>query len=159
MVDNGMMTFRLARADEESLLRELILTSFEPITWYKKLEAQVGPFNGLDWRARWQLRLDKIFATQIILVGEVEGQVVACATGSLDEAAKFGYVDLLAVAEGSQGKGYGREMLRGMLDHFRSLGMEQAHLECLIDNERGNALYASEGWEIVASHYHWFRKL
>ncbi len=153
------MHFRLARTEEEAALREMILASFEPITWYKKLDARFGPLNGLDWRARWQLRLDKIFATQIILVGEVEGAVVACATGTVDEAAKFGYVDLLAVRPGLQGQGYGRQMLDGMLAHFRAMGLEQAHLECLTDNDRGNALYASEGWEIVATQHHWFRKL
>lgn len=153
------MHFRLAHVEEEAALRQMILDSFEPITWYKKLDARVGPLNGLDWRERWQLRLNKIFATQIILVGEEEGRVVACATGTVDEAAKLGYVDLLAVDPERQGKGYGREMLRGMMEHFRTLGMQQAHLECLQDNDRGNALYRGEGWELVAAQYHWFRKL
>jgi hypothetical protein len=33
------------------------------------------------------------------------------------------------------------------------------NLDCLTDNAAGNALYASEGFEEVARHVRWFRKL
>ncbi|MCC6341491.1 MAG: GNAT family N-acetyltransferase [Bryobacterales bacterium] len=153
------MTFRLARPGEYARLREMIISSFEPITWYKTLDEKYGPLNGCHWRERWEHRLDHIFETQIILAGEVDGRVVAVATGTVDEQARLGFVDLLGVDAECQGKGYGRLMLRGMLDHFRSLGMEYANLECLTDNTKGNALYQSEGWEIVASSHRWFRRI
>lgn len=151
--------FRLATEADHAKLRAMIIDSFEPITWFKKLDERFGPLNGCDWRMRWNARLDKVFASQLILVGETGGEVVAVATGTVDGAAKLGYVDLLGVDQGHQHKGYGRAMLRGMLDYFRELGMEQAHLECLTDNTRGNALYGSEGWEIVSTSHHWFTKL
>ncbi|MBL8176180.1 MAG: GNAT family N-acetyltransferase [Bryobacterales bacterium] len=151
--------FRLAAEADFAVLRPLIIDSFEPITWFKKLDTQFGPLNGMDWRARWEARLDRVFASQMILVGEVEGQIVAVATGTVDHGAKLGFVDLLGVHPRHQNKGYGKAMLRGMLDYFRSLGMEQAHLECLTDNDRGNALYGSEGWQIVSTSHHWFTKL
>jgi ribosomal protein S18 acetylase RimI-like enzyme len=151
--------FRLATQADFPQLRPMIIDSFEPITWFKKLDERFGPLNGCDWRARWDARLDKVFASQLILVAEVQNEIVAVATGTVDEAAKLGYIDLLGVGQQHQHKGYGRAMLRGMLDHFRQLGMQQAHLECLADNTRGNALYGSEGWEIVSTSHHWFTKL
>ncbi len=153
------LQFRLARPEEHDTLRPLIIDSFEPITWYRKVDATFGPLNGLDWRERWNLRLDKIFSTQIILVGELDSQIAAVATGTYTAATRLGFVDLLAVPLPHQGKGLGREMLRGMLDHLRALGAEHAHLDCLTDNDRGNALYAAEGWTNIASSNHWLIRL
>lgn len=151
--------FRLATQSDHVLLRAMIIDSFEPITWFKKLDAQFGPLNGCDWRTRWETRLERVCASQLILVGEAQGEIVAAATGTVDTTTKLGFIDLLAVDSAHQHRGYGRAMLRGMLDYFKELGMEHAHLECLTDNVRGNALYGSEGWEIVSSSHHWFRKL
>ncbi|MBI4906646.1 MAG: GNAT family N-acetyltransferase [Acidobacteria bacterium] len=153
------LSFRLARPDEFDALRPIIIDSFEPITWYKKVDDLFGPLNGLNWYARWQLRLDKVLATQIILVGEQNTEIAAVATGTYTESTRLGFVDLLAVALPHQGKGLGRDMLRGMLDHLRSLGAQHAHLDCLTDNDRGNALYAAEGWTNVTSSNHWLIKL
>ena len=153
------LRFRLATEVDHDHLRTMIIASFEPITWFKKIDQQIGPLNGVNWLGRWHTRLDQVFATQIILVGEHEGTIAAAATGTVDTLTALGFIDLLAVDERYQGRGFGRAMLRGMLDHFRTLGMQHANLECLTDNERGNALYASEGWGIVASSNRWFIRL
>lgn len=153
------MEFRLAQPSELASLKTLIVDSFEPITWLKKLDERYGPLNGCDWRERWSQRLDRIFATQIVLVGEQDGEVVAAATGTMDSQTLLGFIDLLAVCRIQQGKGFGRAMLRGMLQHFRQAGMKHANLECLTGNEAGNSLYRSEGWEIVATSHRWFLPL
>lgn len=153
------MTFRLAEPADLPLLRQMIIDSFEPITWFKHLDERFGPLNGCDWRRRWELRLDKVFASQMILVGEVDGEVVAAATGAYDAEPALGFIDLLAVKPSAQGRGYGRTMLRGMLAHLRSLGARYCHLECLTDNDVGNALYRAEGWQLVAQSNRWFIEL
>lgn len=155
----GNLRFRLADPSEYATLGRMIIDSFEPITWFKKLDEKFGPLNGCDWRKRWEQRIEEVLATQIILVGEADGEVVAAATGTVDDRTKLGFIDLLAVDLRHQGKGYGRGMLRGMLEHFRRLGTEHVHLECLSDNDKGNALYASEGWQIVASSHKWFVRI
>src|SRR5207248_3030260 len=33
-------------------IEELVLESFEPVTWFKKLDEKVGPLNGVDWGRR-----------------------------------------------------------------------------------------------------------
>ena len=153
------LTFRPARPDEYPALEAMVIDSFEPITWFKKLDERFGPLNGQDWRARWHTRMQNVFRTEMILVGEAGGEVVALASGTYDEASRLGYIDILAVRQDLQGRGYGREMLRGMLAHFKSLGAEQANLECLADNDTGNSLYESEGFVEVARSIRWYRPL
>jgi GNAT superfamily N-acetyltransferase len=153
------LTFRPARAEEHDHLQRMIIDAFEPITWMKGADERFGLMNGLDWRERWELRLGKIFATQIILVGELAGDVAACATGTYDEPTAMGFVDLLAVEARYQGKGLGREMLRGFIAHVKSLGAVYAHLDCLTTNEVANKLYQAEGFEEAMRSIRWIKKI
>ena len=137
----------------------MIIDTFEPITWLKTADERFGPMNGLDWRQRWNLRLKKIFDTQIILVGETDSEVVACATGTYDLKTAMGFVDLLAVTQERQGEGLGREMLRGIVQHFKDMGAMYAHLDCLTTNAVGNRLYESEGFEEGMRSIRWVKKI
>lgn len=137
----------------------MVINAFEPITWMKRLDDAVGPLNGADWRTRWHARMAKVFEAQIILVGTTQGEAVAFASGTIDPLAAMGLVDLLAVKQGEQGHGYGRAMLRGIMQHFREKGCQYVNLECLTTNEVGNRLYESEGFVEVARQIRWFRKL
>src|SRR5438876_5894879 len=106
---------RLATENDHAALEKLVIDSFEPITWQKKLDAKFGPLNGRNWRQRWAARLQKIFATQIVLVGEIDDQLAAMATATTDRDSALGFIDVLAVGPGFQGRGIGREMLRGAI--------------------------------------------
>jgi ribosomal protein S18 acetylase RimI-like enzyme len=154
-----VLAFRMATPDDLPRIERMIIDAFEPITWYRKLELELGPLNGVDWRARWRNRLEAVFATQVIMVGEFVGEVVAAATGTYDPLAAMGFVDLLAVDRAHQGRGWGRAMLRAFLDHLRAQGARYCNLECLVDNDPGNALYESEGWRVVARMNRWFVEL
>lgn len=153
------LRFRMAAPSDYRALEKLTLESFEPITWLKKVDERFGPLNGKDWRTRWRKRFRRAFETQRVLVGEAEGAVVAFASGTIDEETRLGYIDLLAVDPRFHGKGYGREMLRGMLACFKEHGCVHAHLECLSDNDVGNSLYRSEGFTEMARSVHWFLKI
>jgi ribosomal protein S18 acetylase RimI-like enzyme len=154
-----MLIFRPAVEADHPALEAIVIESFEPITWQKKLDARFGVLNGCDWRARWRARLTKIWATQAVLVGELDGAIAAMASATVDPQAALAFIDVLAVAREFQGRGLGREMLRGAMEHYRELGCQYVNLDCLTDNDAGNALYASEGFEEVARHVRWFRKL
>ncbi len=153
------LCIRPAEIADHAALETLVIDSFEPITWQKKLDARIGPLNGRDWRARWRSRLRGIFAAQIVLVGEAGGELAAMASATLDRQSALAYIDVLCVGRAFQGRGLGRQMLRAMIDHLRSLGCQYVNLDCLTDNEGGNALYQSEGFVEVARHIRWFRKL
>jgi len=151
--------FRPPQPAEYDALEKMTIDAFEPITWLKKADQKFGPLNGLDWRRRWQKRFRKIWETQVILLGEAEGEVVALATATIDEDSRLGYIDLLGVDQRFQGRGHGREMLRGMLHHLKERGCEHVHLECLQDNVAGNKLYRSEGFTEIARSLRWFIRI
>jgi ribosomal protein S18 acetylase RimI-like enzyme len=50
-------------------------------------------------------------------------------------------------------------MLRGIIDHLKSLGCQYVNLDCLTNNDAGNSLYEAEGFMEVARHIRWFRKV
>jgi ribosomal protein S18 acetylase RimI-like enzyme len=153
------MRIRPASHDDYADIERLVVESFEPVTWARALDEKFGPLNGLDWRARWRQRLQKIFAEQFVLVGVVEDSIVAMSSSTIDKQAALAYIDLLAVARGRQGHGYGRDMLRAAMHHARELGALYVHLDCLTNNDNANELYQSEGFEEVARHIRWFRRI
>jgi len=153
------LKFRLAAAPEHSRIEEMVIESFEPITWLKKLDARIGPLNGRGWRTRWQARMRRVFETEIVLVGESDGGLAAMSSGTFDRDDALAYIDLLAVDRRFQGRGYGREMLQGMMQHMKGLGAQYVNLDCLTDNDTANALYRAEGFEEVARQVRWFRRI
>ena len=153
------LTFRLATQDDTPRLEELALAGFGPITWARTVDEKFGDLNGKDWKERWKLRLKHIFETQIILVAEEGGETVGFASGTLDTDCKLAYIDLISIDPKSQGQGLGRELLRAMLKLMSERGAEHAHLDCLVENDAGNNLYRSEGFEEVARHIRWFTRI
>jgi ribosomal protein S18 acetylase RimI-like enzyme len=163
------LEFRLAVESDFSALKAMVIEAFEPITWQKKLDRDFEPLNGRDWRERWAERLDNIFKTQIVLVGysrhspsavpESGEPIAAMASATFDRRAALGFIDVLAVNRGFQGQGLGRQMLRGIIDHLKTLGCQFVNLDCLADNDVGNKLYSSEGFVEVARHIRWFKKI
>ena len=153
------LVVRTAAHSDFAPLESLVIDSFEPITWQKKLDQSIGPLNGRTWRERWSSRLRHIFATQLVLVGEADGELASMASASIDRDSALAFLDVLCVGRAFQGRGYGRDMLRAALDHYRELGCQYVNLDCLTDNDAGNALYQSEGFQEVARHIRWFRKL
>jgi ribosomal protein S18 acetylase RimI-like enzyme len=153
------LEFRPATAAEQGQIEELVLESFEPITWFRKVDARFGPLNGRDWRTRWRARLQHIFETQTVLLGVGGGEIAAMSSGTLDRENTLAYIDLIAVDRRFRRRGYGREMLRGMMRHMQQQGARYVHLDCLSDNDTANALYRAEGFEEMARHIRWFRKI
>jgi ribosomal protein S18 acetylase RimI-like enzyme len=86
--------------------------------------------------------------------------LVACAGGELLAAGKLlelgparcRHVGLLSlgVHPGAQRRGIGRALLRALVEHARSYGLERLELCARADNLRARALYASEGFELEA---------
>lgn len=152
---------QICRATEQDYdqVEKLVIDSFDPVTWARPLEQTFGPLNGLDWQARWKIRMRKIFAEQIVLLGVVDGVLTAVSSCTLEQASALAYIDIVAVARQQQGHGYGREMLRATIQHLQQLGAQYVNLDCLTDNDKGNALYQGEGFVEVARHIRWFRRI
>ena len=87
------LAVRLAVPADQTAIERLVIAAFEPITWQKKLDERFGPLNGCDWQARWHDRLQKIFATQIVLLGAQNGDLAAVAAA---------YIACVGMAAGRQ---------------------------------------------------------
>jgi ribosomal protein S18 acetylase RimI-like enzyme len=153
------LRIRPALASDYAAIETMVIESFEPITWQKRLDDAIGPLNGCDWRERWRIRLANIFKSQVVLIGEQGDALAAIATATIDAHAALAFLDVLAVAREFQSRGLGREMLRGAIEHYRSLGCKYVNLDCLTDNDAGNRLYESEGFQEVARHIRWFKQI
>jgi ribosomal protein S18 acetylase RimI-like enzyme len=153
------LTLRLAAPADYAAVEPMVIDAFAQVTWLRTVDEMFGPLNGLDWRARWRMRVKHAFDEETVLLGEDKGRIVAFASGTLDDATRSTYINLVAVDSREQGKGYGREILRGFMAHMKERGAEHAHLECLVHNTAGNRLYESEGFKVVADHLRWWIKL
>jgi len=154
-----LLHFRPAETRDHQKIQDMVIESFEPITWFKKLDAQIGPLNGQDWRMRWQARMRQVFEKEIVLVGQTGDCIAAMSSGTIDQDAALAYIDLLAVDRQFHRRGYGKEMLRGMMGHLKHLGAQYVYLDCLTDNDTANALYRAEGFAEVARQIRWFRRI
>ncbi len=154
-----MAITRLATPDDLPRLIAVSVASFGPVTWQREVDRLFGPLNGHDWQDRWRRRVEKAFREQVILV-LVEGeQILGYACGTLDAALGLAHLDALAVDPAGQGQGYGCRLLHAFEDHFRAQGATHLTLESLIENETANALYRREGYQVLAQHFNWFKKL
>lgn len=154
------MTVREAAPEEREAVVELIRRAFEPITMFRRIEQMFGPFNGRDWQDRFRVRAEKSVDSRTVLVAaEGDRRLAACVLGAYDPAFRLAFLDMLAVAPDCQGQGLGREMVRAFEAWAREQGAEAVHLDCLADNDAGNALYQSEGFEEVTRQVIWFKRL
>jgi ribosomal protein S18 acetylase RimI-like enzyme len=153
------LEIRLAKASDYKRLEQLVVGSFEPISLYRRVEERFGPFNGKGWREQWHLRLQKVFDREIILVGEAEGEIVAAATGTYTPETRLAFLDVLAVDPRFHRRGFGREMLRTMMEYMKDQGAEHLHLDCLADNDSANDLYRAEGFQEIGRSIYWYAKI
>lgn len=138
---------------------EVSLAAFETVTWQRTVDRVFGPLKGLDWRERWRLRMAKAFQEETFLVLEESEQIIGYACGTLDDATGVGHIDILAVDPAARRRGCGRHLLSAMEELFRSQGATHVTLESLVDNETANSLYRRTGYQQLAQHINWFKKL
>ena len=154
------MTTREAALEERDAVVDLICRAFEPITMFRRIEAKLGPFNRRSWKERLRVRTEKSVGSRTVLVGlDDQQQIVACALGAYDPEFRLAFLDMLAVSPENHGQGRGRQMLRAFEAWALEQGAEAAHLDCLTDNDAGNALYEAEGFEQVAQQIIWVKRL
>ena len=153
------LNFRIAESADHDDLEHMAIESFEPITFFKKVDERFGPLNGVDWKQRWKNKLRKAFLSETVLVGTSEGQLVAVAVGTLQEEMRLAFLDILAVGQDHQGLGYGRQMLRAFKAHAKQQGAGHIYLDCLVSNENANCLYQTEGFEEMTRSIYWYAKL
>ncbi len=153
------LSFRLARPEDHPRLAQIVVDGFEQVTVQTFVDEHFGLLNGTDWRDRWRARFRHALETEVVMVGEASGEIASVIAGKVDPETRLGYVDILAVARDHHRHGYGRETLRWMLAHLKSLGAIHAHLDCLVTNVEANGLYESEGFVEAGRSVLWYIKI
>ncbi len=152
--------FREPEPADHQAIFSVVVASFEPVSWYRRLDANLEPLNGRTWDKRFQDRVRHALESQYVLLGELpDGALATYASGSYDEPSRAAFLDLLAVAPQAQGRGLGRAALREFERRMQQRGAKYIHLDCLTYNEAGNRLYESEGFFEAARQIRWFKKL
>lgn len=154
-----VLAFREPSAADHDAIVAMVVRSFEPISWYRKLDARLEPLNGRAWDRRLEDRVRDALARQYVIIGEREGRLATYASGEYDARSRAAFLELLAVTRGEQGAGLGRETLREFERRMVEKGALYLHLDCLTDNDAGNRLYESEGFFEAARQIRWFKKI
>jgi GNAT superfamily N-acetyltransferase len=84
---------------------------------------------------------------------QMDGQPVACGL-SVTQAQSIGCYDIV-VAKAQRGKGYGRQIMAGLLAYGQQQGAQQAYLQVMLNNEPALGLYAGLGFQ--EAYQYWYR--
>ena len=160
MKDRDALVIREMRPGEQAFLVALTLEIWDKVSVAKNITDRLGSINGHPWTDHKadQVLMD-VDSAEVVLVGEMDGRIVAFATLRYDRKYSTGTVGHLGVASDVQGAGLGRRMLRAALDRFRRDGLTLARIDTLAQNDRARKLYQSEGFTEVGRSIHLFRPL
>jgi GNAT superfamily N-acetyltransferase len=107
-------------------------------------------FSGRDTH---QAMLEAILAERLLVVGVAEGEIVGCGVGVLEEQ-YFGLFDI-AVARGQRNRGYGSQLISGMLRWARQRGAIYSYLQVISANAPARHVYSKLGFE--EAYQYWYR--
>ncbi|NIN10186.1 MAG: GNAT family N-acetyltransferase [Gemmatimonadales bacterium] len=148
------------RRDRRAILR-ITETSFEGFCLDGNIEDAFGPISGTTWQERKRAGIDHDLRQnpEHTFVAEADGEPVGYVCTRIYRTTRVGHVANVAVDRRYQGRGIGKALLRGALEHFRQCGMRYARIETLEQNYRGRSLYPSLGFEEVGRQVFFFREL
>jgi len=98
--------------------------------------------------------LDKIPVEKIVVSKEVDGQIIGCGFGAIEN----GYVGVfdMIVKEEFRGKSYGRQIIQAILSEAFKKGIRKSYLQVVIKNSPAIKLYDKMGYREV--YRYWYRK-
>ncbi|MHC4713617.1 MAG: GNAT family N-acetyltransferase [Planctomycetota bacterium] len=154
------LRIREMRPGEAEDLVRLIIDVFEEVSIAKNTVDRFGPLNGHPWHvAKGDSARGDINTADVVLVGELDGQIVTMLTVHYDRKVSIAQIVHLAVAKSAQGAGIGRKMLHAALERARGDGIKYASIDALEQNPRAEGLYRSEGFAEVGRKIMMFRPL
>ena len=154
------MIRRYKRSDRRAIL-DVTTHAFPGSSIDHNIEARYGQLGSTDWAERksWAIERDLHRNPDGVFVSEEDGRVVGYVTCYVNTASSVGWVANIAVEPEFQGRGIGRALMDAALDYFRDGRMRYAKIETLVQNEVGQRLYTSLGFEEVARQIHYFKEL
>jgi ribosomal protein S18 acetylase RimI-like enzyme len=142
-------------------LKQLTIASFEGVTLEQNVEQSLGTLHGKGWQWRKEKHIEEDVAAHPsgIFVAETDGVIVGYISTRIDPESGKGRIPNLAVDAAMRGQGLGRQLIERALDYFREQGMSYAMIETMAQNEIGQYLYPSCGFQEVARQVHYARRL
>ena len=116
----------------------------DPVKWAQTSAQPLTPVTLEEHRARYaEPAKDSSAQFAVDVDGELVGRALLFHVDDLARNAELG----LALLPEHQGKGYGRDVLRVLVDYgFRSRNLHRVHLQTLSSNERGLRAYRAVGF-------------
>ncbi|HYH02631.1 MAG TPA: GNAT family N-acetyltransferase [Bacillota bacterium] len=106
------------------------------------------------WRETARQILQNILGDVIVVRKMIDRKTVGCGYGAIENG-YMGIFDII-VAENYRGKGYGRDLLDGILGAALQRKVQQAYLSVVVGNTLAENLYQSLGFREV--YRYWYRK-
>lgn len=106
------------------------------------------------WREAARRILGNILSEVIVIQKMVDGKTVGCGYGAIENG-YMGIFDII-VAENYRGKGYGRDLLDGLLSAALQRNVGQTYLAVMIGNNPAENLYHNLGFREI--YRYWYRK-
>jgi ribosomal protein S18 acetylase RimI-like enzyme len=152
---------RRYRESDREILKQITADTFENVSIDRNIERKFGLIAGHGWKERKVRHIDADCDAnpEGVFVYEEDGRVIGFLTSRIDAFTKIGWIPNMAVAEGHQGKGIGKQLLQECLAYFREHGMVMAKIETLDQNEIGLHLYPKLGFVEVATQIHYVMPL
>ena len=154
-------TIRSYRPSDLETLRAITMEAFDGVSIDRNIEERFGLIGDRDWswRKARHIDMDADRDPEGIFVAESGGKIVGYITTWVDQEGSTGLIPNLAVTADARGKGIGRALIQHAVDYFRSLDLEFARIETLVQNEVGKQLYPTFGFEEVARQIHYGMRL
>jgi ribosomal protein S18 acetylase RimI-like enzyme len=148
------------RGDRRRVL-EITRDTFADVCYEALVERAVGPVLGVGWAERKMNGIDSDlgYYARSTFVAEVDGNIIGFVATRLYQQHGTGHVANLAVDPAWQGRGVGRRLMEYALRFFRVSGMKYARVETMENNEKGQRLYPSLGFEEVGRQIHYYMTL
>jgi ribosomal protein S18 acetylase RimI-like enzyme len=155
------LTIRLYQPGDLERLIQLTVDSFPGVTLEQNVEQVLGILHGKNWQWRKGRHIEEDVAANPagIFVAESDAVLVGYVTTRLDRETGKGRIPNLAVDRSLRGQGLGRQLIERALEYFREQGMSYAMIETMAQNEIGQHLYPSCGFQEVARQVHYARRL
>jgi ribosomal-protein-alanine N-acetyltransferase len=138
-------------------IKEITVEAFDGVSIDRNIDDLLGASVSPSWQQRKAKHLDADLARKeaMILVAEADRLVVGYISTWIDRAADQGFIPNLAVEQAWRGKGIGRSLIQRAVAYFREQGVAQVRIETLDQNEVGQKLYPSLGFQEVARQIHY----
>lgn len=123
-------------------IKKFTMESYKTVlNLWKKSGIHVGSSDTKEQLEKMLQRNPNLF-----LIGMVDDRIIGVVIGGFD--GRRGYVHHLAIDPDYQRKGYGKKLMRDLLNEFREMGVHKIHLFIEKYNEDVVEFYENKGWEI-----------